>query len=73
MEGKKNNSWSGRKYSVYQSTPSAALQISAMALSCLNNDDLIVLGDHWIPQLNDAKAINTFSSQYPEIIRFFLF
>ncbi len=58
-----------------QSIPTAAWQISTVALSSLNNDDSIVLGDHCIPQLNDTKVINTFSSQSPisqfsEVIRF---
>lgn len=63
--GKKSSSWQKVHYSVCQSFPSAARQISTVALSSLNNDDSIVLGDHCIPQLNDTKVINTFSSQSP--------
>lgn len=57
---------SGRKYTtLHQSIPIAAQQIFIMALSSLNDVDLIVLGDHCVPQLNDTKVINTFCSQNP--------
>lgn len=59
--------WQKVHYFVYQSIPTTALQISTMTLSALNNDDLTVLGDHCIPQLNDTKAKNAFSSQGPFI------
>lgn len=63
----------GRQHTAL-SIPSAARQISAMPPRGLNNDDSMVLGDRCIPQLNDTKALNVFSSQsfyqFFEIIRF---
>lgn len=71
--GKKKKNPPGRQHTTL-SIPTAARQISAMPPRGLNNDDSMVLGDRCIPQLNDTKALNVFSSQsfyqFFEIIRF---
>lgn len=52
-----------RKGSTLLCIPFAARRISALAPSRLKHRDCVEQGDHCIPQLNDATAINTFSSQ----------